>query len=667
MENVWQTLANGAVLGANYKTEKFFRPEFENASKLNLTISAQIREQFVDLSTWEKLFVVNFYGKNDNGIVLEKPNNKETKIFEIKQDINFELERLYNIAENSNFFEIETKNNQFLEREFQNEVNALKARGEEFEVKLSLDNKENTLISLAKKYSISQREEYKHVVNLVKGLNFEPAFKALMLRETLLHCYKQTFGNGKPKTIVEKRIPNKTLTGHMTLDEEVLNYINKNIENYSNFSSLYFDGVACAKKIITEKSEISLESVNTFGMGKWIQFEGKTSNEKEYLNNATKLSALVQNTPWCTKQLAASQLENGDFFVFVDNLNAPHIAVKMQGNSIGEVRGIKGGSAQEIEEEYRPVAIEFLEKNKNIKNGKEWLEKEEWNKRLIGWKNEIENGTFKNENVLNCLKDLTNEDYKCHSGFKNSNLTNLVGVLPKAKASFGETLGCKDENIFFGDYDFVGNYEVCSFEAIVGNAKFFTCAAKDVGNLKYVFGDADFSGSQIKDLKSLEKIWGSANFSCSNVKNLGALKEIGKNAYFGASKITNLNELETVGGNLYLVNSKVESAPNLNFVGGEIYLNPKDKSNSQIYEQLSKIKDVKQISNKLNSKKISKINSKKQFKNENLKAKNNILLKNKDLFLNFNENMELNSKNSISVEKEDILMEFKEKNNQFNF
>ena len=40
------------------------------------------------------------------------------------------------------------------------------------------------------------------------------------------------------------------------------------------------------------------------------------------------------------------------------------------------------GLTKELEDDYRDVAIEFLSKNKDIKNGKEWLEKEEWNKRF---------------------------------------------------------------------------------------------------------------------------------------------------------------------------------------------------------------------------------------------------------------------------------------------
>ena len=124
--------------------------------------------------------------------------------------------------------------------------------------------------------------------------------------------------------------------------------------------------------------------VDTYDKGKWIKFEGKTSNAEEYLKNAQRLSTLVKDTPWCTKEEASVQLSVGDFYVFVDKDDKPHVAVRMYENNIAEVRGIKGGFfGQEMEDGYRDVTISFLENNTDIKNGKEWLEKEEWNKRLI--------------------------------------------------------------------------------------------------------------------------------------------------------------------------------------------------------------------------------------------------------------------------------------------
>lgn len=667
METVLQTLTNGVILGANYRKEEFFNPKFENSNKLNLVVSTQIRKEFVDFSIWEKLFVSNFYGKNENGIILEKPSNKKTKVEEIKLDINREFEKLCAIANDFAFFEIQTSNNKFLDRVFENSIKRLERSGEKHKIQEILENKQNIIANVAKKCAESQQAEYKHIVDLIKDLNFEPAFKVLMLRETLLHSYCQKIEDGKIKNYVEKRIQNQTLLGHLAFSEQVLNYIYHNVENYSCFSNLYFDAINSSRKSVIKANEISLENVNTFGKGEWIKFEGKPNNEKEYLNNATKLSSLVQNTPWCTKQLAVSQLEAGDFFVFVDTLGFPRIAVKTTGNSIDEVRGIKGGDAQEIEEEFRLVAIEFLEKNKDIKNGKDWLEREEWNKRLVGWKTKIENQTFKEEDVASCLKDFVNTDFNAHACFKNSNRQELIETMPKAKNLFGKVLKCQSEKILFGDYDFNGNYETCPYEVIIGNAKFFSCLTKDIGDLKYVFGDADFSSCGIVSLNNLTKIWGNANFSCSQVIDFGELKEIGENAYFGFSKITDLKNLEKIGGHAYFVNSKIETAPNLKNIEGEIYFNKEKFSNLPIFEQLAKIKKIEQTKSNPNSKKITKIKTKKYFliNLKNKKIDKNLI--NDDLLSNLNNLIEYKTETVEFDEKSVSLEDFKIKNDQFNF
>ena len=81
----------------------------------------------------------------------------------------------------------------------------------------------------------------------------------------------------------------------------------------------------------------------------------------------------------------------------------------MNGNTVDEVRGILNGNAQELEPNYRPVAIEFLTKNKNIKNGDKWLKKEEWNNRLLNWNSKIQNNTITEGDVPLLLRDVLNK------------------------------------------------------------------------------------------------------------------------------------------------------------------------------------------------------------------------------------------------------------------
>ena len=405
LEELHNLYGNLRLQEGRVKSHSFYvPPKTEKLAKLSLSMSAQIKQQYSNLSRWEKLFVANFYESEKQS----KPSGKD-KYEKVRRDINFELEKLYLLAEDEDYFKIDPTNNPELDRELEGEINALIRRGEEELVRFYKSNPRLAKNEMAKKISASHRAEYKHIVDFIKSTSYEPAFKALMLLETLNRTYKKIEKDGDDKTIINKRIKHKSLVGHMTLNEEVLKVIYNELDNYSNFANLYFAGVAISNKVTSQKSKVNINGLNTFGMGKWLKFEGKTTNKETYIKNAQDLSALVQNTPWCTKSLASSQLEQGDFFVFVDNGNNPHIAVKMNGNTVDEVRGILNGNAQELEPNYRPVAIEFLTKNKNIKNGDKWLKKEEWNNRLLNWNSKIQNNTITEGDVPLLLRDVLNK------------------------------------------------------------------------------------------------------------------------------------------------------------------------------------------------------------------------------------------------------------------
>ena len=457
----------------------------EQKRYLNLTLNNNIRQ--MKLSEWEKIFVVNYYdGKEHKLPQTDKENG-------IREDIEKYLKSLYEMREDE--FEIDSHSPEVI-RHFNGEIEALKQRGED--VSYLLSNKEENLRRLAETFSKKNYEGYKHIVDLIKGLKYEPAFKAMMLRETLSKVYKLDRQDDKRKTIVKKRDLKKSIAEHMILNEETLDIICKNIgdvEKYQNFANLYFAAVAVFNKKIAEKSEVKLDGVETYGKGRWIKFEGKTSNEEEYLKNAEKLSALVQNTPWCTKELASSQLQEGDFFVFVDNNDEPHIAVKMSGNEIDEVRGVQNGNAQELEEEYRDVAISFLENNKELKNGKEWLEKEEWNKRLIEYSRKIDEGEFTKEDVPQFIEDYFRADFRSHSD-ENTNKIELKNRLEKIKDKLAEYYKCSEEEIYIGDIKFSDTYyEIVPYKLIFGNANFDASQIIDLGQLQYIEENADFSNS----------------------------------------------------------------------------------------------------------------------------------------------------------------------------
>ena len=536
------------------------KKETDSRRYLILNMNNNIRN--MNLTKWEKIFASNYYkNKNYDGNTPAFPSNNKEQV--IKEDIEKELNKLYNLDKDT--FKI-SLDSQSLIREYESELKALEQRGEKDKANYIRDNKTKALEELSNIYSEKLYEEYKHIVDFIKNANYEDAFKALMLRETLLKVYKKD----DTKVIVKQRKLNETIEGHMLLNEKVLNVIHNNLDTYENFKELYYAGVAEFNNIIKDASEITLKNVNTYGMGKWIKFDGRANDSKNYAENVIKLKTLVQDTPWCTKTLASTQLEQGDFYVFIDNDNKPHIAVKMNGNEIDEVRGIKNGNAQELEEEYRDVAISFLENNKDIKNGKNWLDKEEWNKRLIRYSKEIDDGTFNSEETPKLIEDLFHSDYKSHFN-ANSNLEELNRKLHKAKKYLAEYYNCTEEEICIGVY-FARKEKRCHYKVILGNAN-FRYSVTDLGELQIIGGNANFGDSNVTNLGKLQSIRGNANFRNSKITNLGDLQSIEKSVNFDYSEITDLSELQSIGESALFEYSKVTDLGGLQSIGGDAYFN----------------------------------------------------------------------------------------------
>ena len=531
------------------------KKETDSRRYLILNMNNNIRN--MNISKCEKIFASNYYkNKNYDGNTPAFPSNNKEQV--IKEDIEKELNKLYNLDKDT--FKI-SLDSQSLIREYESELKALEQRGEKDETNYIRNNKTKALEELSNIYSEKLYEEYKHIVDFIKNANYEDAFKALMLRETLLKVYKKD----DDKVIVKQRKLNETIEGHMLLNEKVLNVIYNNLDTYENFKELYYAGVAEFNNVVRETSEITLKNVNTYGMGKWIKFDGRASDSKNYAENVIKLKTLVQDTPWCTKTLASSQLEQGDFYVFIDNDNKPHIAVKMNGNEIDEVRGIKNGNAQELEEEYRDVAISFLENNKDIKNGENWLDKEEWNKRLIRYSKEIEDGTFDVKDVPKLMEDLFRSDYRSHFG-TNSNLEELKQKLPNVKKHLAEYYNCTEEEICVGDY--IPKEETrCPYKVILGNADFRYSNVTDLGDLQKIGGNANFRDSNVTTLGKLQSIGGFVNFVNTKITNLGDLQSIGEDAYFYNSKITDLGKLQIIGRDAHFCDSKITDLGKLQIIG----------------------------------------------------------------------------------------------------
>ena len=548
---------------------------------LNITLSKKIEQNYPNLTKWEKIFVLNYYSKG-------LPNGKDKHEI-IRKDIKEELQKLYDFSEVSSNFEIDYLNNKELEREVKGEIEAAKANGDNEKLVTITANYELYLKKKAESISKTLQAEYKHIVDFIKTSDYEDAFKCLILKETLSKVYKQEKIKEESETIISKRELNKSIAGHMTLNEIVLDTIYNNLDNYDSFANLYYAGIAIFNNKISAKGIAKIEGLNTYEKGKWIKFDSKTSDPNGYIENAQKLSSLVQDTPWCTKTLASKHLEQGDFYVFVDNNNKPRVAVKMNGNEIDEVRGLKNGNAQELEEEYRDVAIDFLINNKGILHGKEWLEKEEWNKRLIEYNKKLDHNSLTDEDVIQLVEDITEyKDYKPHF-HENANKVELINRIKNNSTiikAIEKKYNCDISKVYFGNLSYRQiEGDVFPYEVVIGNLEFANAKNIDMSRLRVVAGDCNLINSQITKVQNLEKIIGNANFKGSKIAGLSKLKVVKGNLFCG-EEIFDLNSLQYIGGGAYFTKSIIESMDNLEYIGGSAYFR------QSLIESLSKLKFI---------------------------------------------------------------------------
>ncbi len=118
------------------------------------------------------------------------------------------------------------------------------------------------------------------------------------------------------------------------------------------FAKQYAEGIKQAGEITPEMREET--------RGRWVKYQQGT--------DPTALWASLQNkgTAWCTKGFATAetQLKGGDFYVYytLDKQGKPaipRIAIRMQGDAIGEVRGV-ADSRQNLEGNMAEIADEKM-------------------------------------------------------------------------------------------------------------------------------------------------------------------------------------------------------------------------------------------------------------------------------------------------------------------
>jgi len=99
---------------------------------------------------------------------------------------------------------------------------------------------------------------------------------------------------------------------------------------------------------------------------RWVKFPAKSKDPKNFDANVQALTALAKTSghfgkcTWCTGTGAAhGQLSLGDFWVGVDDQGKARVAVRMQGEKIGEIRGVLAG--QNLEPKYASQTLSLVD------------------------------------------------------------------------------------------------------------------------------------------------------------------------------------------------------------------------------------------------------------------------------------------------------------------
>ena len=416
------------------------------------------------------------------------------------------------------------------------------------------------------KYKETQKETLDQWKSYLSESDYNDSFKYLILDAVLTNNYDF-------KTNKYTKRNNKTIRNYTPFDAGTLASLYA-----SDSKSLLKDYVEI--QVQNSKNVVESSSFVSTKEGEWLKFEGGPSVSNEVrVENANKLSQIVQNTYWCTKTNAKGQLDGGDFYVYATKNSEgeyeSRVAVRMEGDKVGEVRG-NASSNQDLEPDMMPVADKFLKENIPNGSGKKWLDSIEYNTRVKELTEKIEGKKVTGQSLeeyLAIIKD--SGKFKVDYG-ENGLVTKLKKVFKNSEFDFPVARNLRelrpDTVLFIGDFNPISEVSSNVFpKYVIGTANFADSQVTDLGQLQSIGGHANFSYSQVTDLGQLQSIGGDADFGRSKVTNLGKLQSIGGYANFGRSKVTNLGKLQSIGGTAYFQDSKVTNLGQLQSIGSNAY------------------------------------------------------------------------------------------------
>ena len=345
----------------------------------------------------------------------------------------------------------------------------------------------------------------------------------------------------------------KTFEGNK-VDDKILQVL---LENGS-FSKLY---AYVLKKLEQANKDIKSND------GIWIKY-----NKGEDPNKLVD-SLQGRGTGWCTAayETAKTQLSIGDFYVYytkdsTGEYKQPRIAIRMEDNSIGEIRGISEN--QNLEPGMKDILNEKL---------KEFPDRDKYNKKVSDMEKltKIYNEYKDRELEIDELRFLYEIDSKIE-GFGYSKDPRIKEILENRnfKEDLAKVFNCSPNEISNNKRDVLNGKNVVCFYGFLDLGSLTT--AEGLKLPEYIGGDLDLDSlTTAEGLKLPEYIGGDLGLdSLTTAEGLKLPEHIGRSLDLDSLTIAEGLKLpEYIGGYLWL--SSLTTAEGLvlpNNIGGDLYL-----------------------------------------------------------------------------------------------
>ena len=418
----------------------------------------------------------------------------------------------------------------------------------------------------------------------------------LILEAVMTHNYDANLGKFQKRTA-------RTIRNLMPFDEGAVAQL-----AMSDSDNLLKDYV----EILIENSKkvIDAHTIKTDkDGGKWLKFDGYDTNPDTHSVEATALAQLVADTPWCTKHSAPDQLEGGDFYVYVTGPDSngkfsPRIAVRMEGDKIGEVRGVASNS-QDVETDMLPIAEEFMKTELADNGGQKYLDSILYNKLVLMMREELKSKKLTEQLIIDVNRVIKDEKkYSVEYG-ENGNVERLKRDLKNKLSNPNELSdelsvevdGKKRSTVAIGYKEIrpwtkilvKDNVEESYVALAPGHA------ASDLNNITTIVGNF-FATKNLPVLPNLTRVIGNVDI-ISGPGNLMNIKDITGTLTIGHGRdVTRFGSLgyniESVGGLIIYENADIESLGSLRFINGRITM-PRQFTNAfQGLKDLGQVESV---------------------------------------------------------------------------